>query len=79
MEIESKRGAVETPVVDFIFADHFSVAFLHPQTEAARVWVEENIGEDSGYQPQWPSVLIEPRYAGDILHGLRAVGLSVRV
>jgi hypothetical protein len=67
--------AVVTP--DFRFANHFSICFLHPLTDAARAWVDEHIGQDNGYQPQYPSVLIEPRYCSDVLIGLQRDGLTV--
>ena len=43
------------PTYDFRFADHLSVCFLHPLTDAARDWVDEHIGQDNGFQPQYPS------------------------
>ena len=71
----SKSAATE---VDFTFDNHFSICLLHPLTDAARAWVEENIGADNGYQPQWPSVLLEPRYCGDVLAGIAESGLVLR-
>lgn len=67
---------VNTP--DFKFENHFSICFLHPLTDAARAWVEEYIGADNGYQPQRPSVLLEPRYCGDVLTAIADAGLLVR-
>ena len=67
--------AANTP--DFRFANHFSVCFLHPLTDAARAWVDEHIGADNGYQPQYPSVLIEPRYCPEILAALFDAGFEV--
>jgi hypothetical protein len=63
---------------DFRFENHFSVCFLHPLTDTARAWVDEHIGQDNGYQPQYPSVLLEPRYCSDVLIGLQRDGLTVR-
>jgi hypothetical protein len=51
---------------------------LHPHTVAARVWVEDHIGQGNGYQPLFPTVLIEPLYLRDILVGIQADGLVVR-
>lgn len=67
--------AVNTP--DFRFENHFSICILHPLTDAAQEWVEDHIGQDNGYQPQYPSVLIEPRFCADVLAGLQNDGLSV--
>lgn len=63
---------------DFTVQNEGSIVLLHPHTDAARSWVEEHIGEDNGYQPYWPSVVIEPRYVGDIVNGITADGLEVR-
>lgn len=64
-------------MTDFRFRNEGTLALLIPQTDAAKEWVDEHIGADNGYQPDWPTVLIEPRYAGDILNGLVADGLTV--
>jgi hypothetical protein len=39
--------------------------------------VNTHIGDKDGYQPQRPTVLIEPRYLAPILNGLAAEGLRV--
>ncbi len=65
------------PPPDFRFANHFSICFLHPLTDAARAWVDEHIGQDNGYQPQYPSVLLEPRFCPEILAALSDAGLAV--
>jgi hypothetical protein len=62
---------------DFRFENHFSICLLHPLTDAAHAWVDEHIGQDNGFQPQWPSVLLEPRYCGDVLAGIAEAGLEV--
>jgi len=62
---------------DFRLQSEGSLVLLHPLTPAAVAWVNNHIGEHNGYQPQWPSVLVEPRYLGPILEGLAADGLSV--
>ena len=67
--------AATTP--DFRFVNHFSICFLHSLTDAARAWVDEHIGADNGYQPQWPSVLLEPRYCSEVLAGIADAGLEV--
>jgi hypothetical protein len=62
---------------DFIVENHGSIILLRPITDAAREWVQEHIGEDNGYQPYWPTVLVEPRYLGPIIDGIVEHGLSV--
>jgi hypothetical protein len=77
----SEKGAsvktIPAKTPDFRFANHFSICFLHPLTDAARAWVDEHIGQDNSYQPQWPSVLLEPRYCPEILAALFESGFSV--
>lgn len=69
--------AVNAP--DFRFENHLSICLLYPLTDAARAWVEDHIGADNSYQPQWPSVLLEPRYCGDVLAGIADAGLLVQL
>ena len=63
--------------VDIKVSDHGSLVTFEPKTDAGREWIDENIGPENGYQPQYPTVIAEPRYAGDILGGLREAGLEV--
>lgn len=65
------------PKADFTVQNEGSIILLHPDTELAVHWVEDNIGQANGYQPCWPTVLIEPRYVCDILDGIQADGLTV--
>ncbi len=62
---------------DFTIRNEGSIILLHPDTEPAIAWVEDNIGQANGYQPFWPTVLIEARYVRDILDGIQADGLTV--
>lgn len=68
--------AANTP--DFRFENHFSICLLHPLTDAAREWVDEHIGADNGYQPQYPSILLEPRFCAAVLEGIAESGLLVQ-
>jgi hypothetical protein len=34
------------------------------------------LGRDNGFQPWYPTVIVEPRYVGDILEGIEADGLD---
>lgn len=61
---------------DFVVENHGSIFLLRPLTESARIWVDEHIGTDNGFQPYYPTVVIEPRYAGAILEGIREYGLT---
>jgi hypothetical protein len=72
-----KLSKLPCPAADFVLEDHGSLALLRPLTESARAWVEEKVSQD-GFQPNWPTVLIELRHVADILHGIAEAGLAVR-
>ena len=63
---------------DFVLENHSSILLLRPLTPAARSWLEENIGAENGFQPYWPTVVIESRFVEDILLGISASGLEVQ-
>ncbi|MGH2506550.1 MAG: hypothetical protein ACRDHZ_03905 [Ktedonobacteraceae bacterium] len=63
---------------DFTVQNEGSIVLLHPHTDAARSWVDENIGEDNGYQPMWPTVVVEHRFIADIVNGIQMDELEVR-
>lgn len=63
--------------LDVTIRDEGSLILLEPATDAAREWFDEHIGADNGYQPMWPTVVVESRYAGDILEGLIGDGLTI--
>lgn len=63
---------------DFCLENYGSILLLRPLSDAAEDWVNEHIGRDNGFQPYWPTVVIEPRYLADILEGVKAEGLAVR-
>lgn len=75
--MESRSGTSASQV-DFILEDHGSILFLHPQNQNAKNWVASYVSRE-GYQPNWPSVLLEPRYASDLIHGLQNDGFIVEV
>lgn len=63
---------------DFTLSGGGTIYLLAPNTDAAREWVEENIGKDNGYQPYYPTVTIEHRYVGPITEGILDDGLTIR-
>ena len=71
--IQKSRKA--TP--DFSFRDEGSIVFLTPLSPSAHEFVEERVGFDNGFQPYWPTVVIERRYAQDILEGVVAEGMVI--
>lgn len=68
-----------TETFDFSVNNQGTIVLLQPLTDAARAWVEEHIGLDNGFQPYWPTVVIECRYVRDIIEGIRNDGLAVRL
>jgi hypothetical protein len=54
---------------------HGAILLLVPLSKSGRAWIDKNIGADNGYQPYYPTVVVEPRYLDDILGGIRKVGL----
>jgi len=62
---------------DFSVQNEGSIFLLHPHTEAAREWVNDRIGKDNGYQPYWPTVVVEHRYILSIVDAVREEGFTV--
>lgn len=63
---------------DFQVDNHGSIVLLRPLTQAGIDYVNENIGKDNGFQPYWPTVVFEPRYVPQFIHGIRQSGLLAR-
>jgi hypothetical protein len=47
---------------DFTVENHGSIFLLKPQSKQAVDWVDEHIGQETGFQPYFPTVIVEPRY-----------------
>ena len=60
---------------DFHVENHGSIFLLLPLTPAARIWTDEHIGPDNGFQPYYPTVVVEHRYISDIVDGIQNDGL----
>jgi hypothetical protein len=67
-----------SPSPDFTIRDEGSILLLTPHTEPARTWIDQHIGPDNGFQPYYPTLVIEPRCFSPILEGIRESGLEVR-
>lgn len=61
---------------DFTFSFDGSLVLVTPETVEAREWLIEHTHEDSQYFGN--SLVVEPRYADDLLSGLREAGFTVR-
>ena len=73
----SPTRSVSKNLPDFLVESHGSIFLLRLQNEQAIAWVDERIGSENGFQPYWPTVVIEHRYLSDILQGIRNDGLAV--
>jgi hypothetical protein len=63
---------------DFRVEHHGSICLLVPLSGPGRAWVNKNIGADNGYQPYYPTVILEPRYLDGVIAGIRRNGLVAR-
>jgi hypothetical protein len=59
MAYAPKGNVMQSP--DFSVRDEGSLILLTPLSSSAREFVEERIGPGNGFQPYWPTVVIEIR------------------
>ena len=67
---------MESPDFDFSVENHITIVMLRPLSDAARNWVEENLPEDT--QRFGNAVVVEHRFAADILRGIVNDGLKLQ-
>lgn len=72
-------AALPLLIFDFLLRDHGSIVLLTPCSDAAREWIDEHIGQDNGYQPYFPTVVVEHRYIADIVERIQNDGLAVSI
>jgi hypothetical protein len=65
--------------VDFVVENHGSLFLLRPLSPSATSWIEEHIGQDNGFQPYFPTVVVEHRCIAEIVEGIQNDGLAVRL
>jgi hypothetical protein len=63
---------------DFRVEFHGAIILVVPLTRSGRASVNKNIGADNGFQPYWPTVILEPRYLDGVIAGIRRRGLVAR-
>jgi hypothetical protein len=61
---------------DVIVENSSSIVSLTPITPAAREWIKENC-QTEPWQWLGPTLNIDTRYAGNILEGMQADGLTI--
>jgi len=70
-----KKTAIKA---NFRIEFHTSIYLIVPLCASGREWLDEHLGKDNGYQPYWPTAIVEPRYLGEIIAGIRRDGLVAR-
>jgi predicted Zn-dependent protease len=66
-----------SPTPDFEVQNHGSIVLLIPQTSSACIWIDDHIGRDNGYQPYFPTIIVEHGFIADIVAGIQNDGLVV--
>jgi hypothetical protein len=78
MKLAKRIAKLAAPFLgDIKVENHGSIILLKTLTPAAIAWVEENVSR-SGFQPYWPFLVCEPRYAQAVIDGARNAELVVR-
>ena len=63
---------------DFMLEGSGTLYVLSTTNDDAVAWAEEFIGEDNGFNPDFPQrIYIEHRFVSDILAGIQSAGLTV--
>jgi len=60
---------------DFRVENHGSIILVRALTSACEAWLNENVGEESQYFGG--ALVVEPRYASDLVAGLFEAGFEV--
>ncbi len=76
--VGSGNSPTQSSGPDFVVESHSSIFLLRPQNEQAVSWVNAHIGSENGFQPYWPTVVVEHRYIADIVAGIQTDGLAVQ-
>jgi len=62
---------------DIVIENHGSIFLLRPTSKSGPEWLDQNIGDHNGFQPYWPTVVVESHYIADIVNGIQADDLEV--
>ncbi len=72
------RQKKKIPKGDFRVEFHGAILLLVPLSDGGLRWVERCIGADNGYQPYYPTVILEPRFLDGVIASIRRKGLVAR-
>ena len=76
---DAHKQSGTSPTSDFELQNHGSIFLLIPKSASARIWVDDHIGRENGFQPSYPTVIVEHRYISDIVEGIQNDGLAVQL
>jgi hypothetical protein len=54
---------------DVVVENHGTIFLFRPLSDSAREWIEENVSRE-GFHPDWPTLVVERRYAPDLAAGM---------
>jgi hypothetical protein len=63
---------------DFTMEHHGGIVLLRPNTPDGVHWANAKIGKDNGFQPYWPTIVLEPRYVSQVVNDIHKDGLIAR-
>lgn len=64
--------------IDVSVENHGSVIIFRPLSDAAKSWIEEYVSRE-GYQPFRDALVVEPRFADNLLTGMQRDGLHISI
>jgi len=71
------RANLPKPNVDVSVENHGSIFLFRPLGPKAEAWIEENVSRE-GFHPDWPTLVVEHRYARSLAEGMTRDGLVLR-
>jgi hypothetical protein len=60
-------------IADFGVSDHGSIILVHPHSDLAREWIEENVSDEAQFMGD--ALVVERRFASALIQGMRSDGL----
>jgi hypothetical protein len=73
---DPNKQSGSSPTPDVLVENHFSLILFRLLTPAANQWVDQNVSEDAQFFGG--ALVVEPRYARDLIDGIVAAGLAVQ-
>jgi hypothetical protein len=73
----ARKPTTKAREVDILIEGGGSIYIFRPLSDFARSWIEENVSRD-GFHPDWPTLVVEHRYAGNLAAGMQGDGLVLR-